>query len=121
MRIYRIDGKEQTEAPILPPSYKTYPHKVEYIDTDAPTPAWTIVCDNPRDYTQELADAIHGKTCHFSHIDECGYHDESATGLGSTRQRYLMKADSMIMDIESHFAFTRENICIIAMTVIRNM
>ncbi len=108
MRIWRVDGVEQTTIPqgILiardgkstPSAPEGYPHKVECLDTQWNPPAWRVICNNARDYEQELAEVLHTKFCRSNHDDQCGWHygKWSVIPRDETRIRYLDKAQSLL-------------------------
>ena len=111
MRIWKIDGKEQTEVPkgiliardmkATPSAPIDFPHKVEYLDTDELSNGWILVCNGRRNFSHELADRIHGKMCHYSHEDQCSYHYHKWGDISpnSPRQKYLDKANSVLSAI----------------------
>ena len=45
---------------------------------------------------QRLADAMHSIRCHWNHTDMCGYDYESWEKPGSTRERWLKRAQGVI-------------------------
>jgi hypothetical protein len=107
MRIWRVDGVEQTSVPqgILiardgkstPSAPDGYPHRVEILDTQGDPPTWRVICNNRRNYEQELAEILHAKFCHSNHTDGCGW-DYETWGYPSshTRIRYLDKARALL-------------------------
>lgn len=49
--------------------------------------------------SQELAGLIHKKRCHWNHMDQCGWDYESWDKPGSTRDRYLGLANTVLDEI----------------------
>ena len=47
-------------------------------------------------YNHRLADMIHKLICHSNHTDGCGWHYESWSNIGTTRQRFLDKANEIL-------------------------
>jgi len=44
----------------------------------------------------ELAELLHSKFCHKSHIDLCGWYYDEGDWTDSSRKRYLKKANSLL-------------------------
>jgi len=114
MFIWKLNGKEQMDRPqgIREPSRiwganpkenapADYPHRVEYLDTEDHAKGWVVICDNPRNYWQELADRLHGKLCHFNHTDGCGWTYSNWQNPCSTRDHYLEKANKVLNAISN--------------------
>lgn len=53
---------------------------------------------SPQEQEQELATAIHGKTCHWNHIDQCGWEYDSwdQPRKSDTKSNYLKKARTIL-------------------------
>lgn len=56
-----------------------------------------IIQDSSKE-EQELATAIHGKTCHWNHIDQCGWEYDSwdQPRKSDTKSNYLKKAQTIL-------------------------
>jgi hypothetical protein len=48
----------------------------------------------------QLADMLHSKLCHLNHTDRCGWHYESWTRIGTTRQSYIDKAKAILKIVD---------------------
>lgn len=129
MILYRLDnGLATTNRPDgvmsnpagVPIAPVHYPHKVKYLDTDHPEKGWLLVCDNMRRYDQELADILHGHSCHADHSGgDCSWHYHSWKDFSrdSTRQRYLDKANALLRVVRGR-GFTDEGAFDLAQDVI---
>lgn len=54
------------------------------------------VCPTRVDFDQQVAERIHDKTCHVSHIDQCDWGYSSWINPNATRKDYLARARSLI-------------------------
>jgi len=57
--------------------------------------------DQPKDTrtpAQQIADLLHAKSCHYNHIDQCGYNygTWANNASDSTRQKYLRRAEELL-------------------------
>ena len=117
MRIWKVDDKEQLEAPegitfkndafVGPSAPEEYPHKVEYLDTHQAVPQWTLVINNTaNNYRYKLADQIHLTLCGDSHAGtfardaECSYQHANWIRPYEARRKYLRLADDLLKAIQ---------------------
>lgn len=49
---------------------------------------------------KELAEYLHGKQCHYNHIDECGWY-YSENWNDHSRKRYLNRATKLLLVLSS--------------------